>query len=286
MRRGGTGRRGTARRRIRGTRSGLGRTGVGELKRRCDGGWVGYARLERRGVPRERHLGDPLGTRRQCGTRRPKSVIHDRPSERLAAGRSVASRRARLRTRWTLRPTADGAGCSARVRSSSLTIAARTRGRQSRLNQKAHRENPTDRATTWTDSSHPPSDVVVLVLSVAAKDVIEAAFRLFATVRLAGSAHHRRGHHGDRSRARQVRRHRRRPGRHHRRCVVMLSPGSVLAFQRHHSLGANVSASTSPPRASPSPPLPPSSSPLSLLSPSQALWTRCPSPARTSRWTR
>ena len=234
-----------------------------------------------------------------CGTRRPKSIIHDRPSERLAAGRSVASRRARLRTRWTLRPTGDGAGCSARVRSSSLTPAGWTRGRQSRLNRKsAPFENPTDRATrrrgrklaSSRDVHHPTdrrgaelSDTPVAPMSARRLSSSPPA----ASVRLAGSAHHRRDHHGDRSRARQVRRHRRRPGRHHRRCVVAPRPDRssrsiVIVF-----LARTVLASTSPPaRVASAPPTDARSPPPLSQLPPQALWTRCPPPARTSRWTR
>lgn len=191
-----------------------------------------------------------------CGTRRPKSIIHDRPSERLAAGRSVASRRARLRTRWTLRPTADGAGCSARVRSSSLTPAGWTRGRQSRLNKKAHRSRTqrTARRDDVDGSSRASRDVrptaprcraVTPVAPMSARRLSSSPPA--ASVRLAGSALHRRDHHGDRSRAREVRRHRRRPGRHHRRCVVAPRPDRssrsiVIVF-----LARTVLASTSPP---------------------------------------
>ena len=240
-----------------------------------------------RGPTRTPSRRDPLGTRRQCGTRRPKSVIHDRPSERLAAGRSVASRRARLRTRWTLRPTADGAGCSARVRSSSLTIAARTRGRQSRLNQKRHREEPNGprrpgrnlhlwnpaTSSCWCCplprkmSSRRLSASSLLFGSPAARTTVAATMETDrAPVKFAVI--------GD--------------------ALVDITVGASSRFRPDRSSRSVVivlSARTSPPRrlrprASPPPPLPLTHPPSHSSHPSQALWTRCPSPAWTSRWTR
>lgn len=233
-----------------------------------------------------------------CGTRRPKSIIHDRPSERLAAGRSVASRRARLRTRWSLRPTADGAGCSARVRSSSLTPAGWTRGRQSRLNQKAHRSR-TQRTARRDDEelgkfassampdrpprrgaelSHPllrcqrggspPLLPRPLSGSPAARTTVATTMETDrAPVKFAVI--------GD--------------------ALVDITVG---ASSRPAGIGPRVRSSSfswrepsSPrrlrPRASPPSP-PPTPVPLhpSLPPASQALWTRCPPPARTSRLTR
>ena len=299
--RGGTGRRGTARRRTRGTRSGPGRTGVGELKRRRDGGWVGYARLERRGVPRERHLGaipsapvgvwhapaeinyprPPFGTTRRGTVRRletrapPDSM--DAPTDR--------GRCRMLRARALVQSDAGGVDPRA------------TKSFESEKRTVREPNGPRD-ATTWTEvgllarlfpsSDRPPrgaelSDTPVAPMSARRLSSSPPA----ASVRLAGSAHHRRDHHGDRSRARQVRRHRRRPGRHHRRCVVAPRPDRssrsiVIVF-----LARTVLASTSPPaRVASAPPTDARSPPPLSQLPPQALWTRCPPPARTSRWTR
>ena len=232
-----------------------------------------------------------------CGTRRPKSIIHDRPSERLAAGRSVASRRARLRTRWTLRPTADGAGCSARVRSSSLTPVGWTPGRQSRLNQKAHRtRNQRTARDDDVDGSSPPR-----AMSDRPRRGAELSHPLLRCQRGGSPPLLPRpvsGSPAARTTVATTMETERAPVKF---AVIgdALVDITVGASSRPARIGPRVRSSSfswrepsSPrrlrPRASPPPP-PPTPVPLppSLPPPRvQALWTRCPPPARTSRLTR